>query len=585
MGIIYILTFIIISILLILVRKNEEKKNILREILITTILYTCYQAILCFILNIVQIPIKLEVIVLINIIISLGLIIKIIKEKQIQKYFIDKKDIIFILIIFILQLPFLYNQCGNLNSIKFYTTDAYVHFSAAREFSHYDTLLNKQETKDGISKNFMPFAYINEGLLMKATVEFIGEENLYKVFLFSECNIYLGTVFVIYFLLKDMIKEKWQNILLPIFTILCAFGYPLNCLYTGFHYLQIGVTLAITTILIMKDNKNKDKDYINLLLLNFGVMFSYNLFAPLVFGTQFLYWIINKICKKISIKQFLIYILVTLFVPGICGIIFYFFTGNTGETVTNPLIMEGYIHRNIWSNIILFVPFSIYAIIKDKKNDYGTCFGFCTILYALTLYSAWRQNLISSYYYCKIYYMLWPVLILMTVKGIIAFCNGSKERKNISILCTTSYIIIFLISFLSIEYVMNTQYMLEKESTKTIMQIYSLNRFMYKMENVFSKEEIETLQYVNKNLSFEDTLFVGIPMQERWIERMFDHSNREDIDVNDLPLEIQKWSDKHKYKYIVLYKDKNRCKQNLHLVNMEGSELIYENGKCEIRRN
>lgn len=371
MGIIYILTFIILSTLSILVRKSEEKKNILREILITIILYTCYQVALCFILNIVSIPIKLELIVLINVIISLVLAIKLIKEKRIQKYFIDKKDIIFISIIFILQLPFLYNQCGNLNSIKFHTTDAYVHFSAAREFSHYDTLLNKQETKSNISKNFMPFAYINEGLLMKATVDYIGEENLYKVFLFSECNIYLGTVFVVYFLLKDVIKEKWQNVLLLVFTILCAFGYPLNCLYTGFHYLQIGVTLAITTILLMKDNENKTKDYISLLLVNLGVMFSYNLFAPLVFGTQFIYWIINKICKKITIKQLFVYILVTLLIPGICGIIFYFFKENDIQsTVSNQLILEGYIHRNIWSNIILFVPFSIYAIIKDKKSNY-----------------------------------------------------------------------------------------------------------------------------------------------------------------------------------------------------------------------
>lgn len=181
--------------------------------------------------------------------------------------------------------------------------------------------------------------------------------------------------------------------------------------------------------------------------------------------------------------------------------------------------------------------------------------------------------------------MLWPVLILMTVKGIVAFYNGKKERKNITILCAVSYIIIFLIVFLRVDYVMSQQYILEKESLQTIMQIYSLNKYMYQKKDVFSKAEMETLQYVNKNLSFEETLFVGIPMQERWIERMFDHSNRKDIDVNDLLLQINRWNNKQQYKYIVLYKDKNFCQKYLPLVNIEDSTVIYENGTCEIRKN
>lgn len=587
MGIIYMISSCILIILTLLIKK-EEKQNLIKEMVVTGILYTCYQVFICFLLNLIKIPIKLEILLFINAMVCITLLAYIIKNKQIQKYFIDKKDILFISIIIITQLPVLYKQYGCLNSIKFYTTDAYVHYTAAKEFYKSDTLLNRKGIEEiKIDRTFMPFAYINEGILMKATASYIGgEPNLYKIFLFSECNIYLGTIFVFYFLLKNRVKEKWKTIIIFIFTIFCAMGYPLNCLLTGFHYLQINVILALTIMLLLQENKKKN--YLSIFLLNLGVILSYNLFAPFVYVAQFFYWLINKIKKNIDRKMLLKYIIITLILPGIMGLYFYFFSTNGGTSnmpQINPLLLDGYIYRNLWSTIILYIPFSIYYIIKkikQKNIDYGLCFGICTILYALCLGICWKMEKISSYYYFKIYYMLWPILFYLCYQGMILFCKKEKDRKSTCFLCVFIYIILFVMLTVNVNYTMVRGYECEKEDVTTIMGVYNRNQYLYKMPQIYTKEEMETLQYVFEKLPIDETLFIAVPMQERWIQAIYNHDNRKEIDINDMEEQIQKWNNKEKYKYLVCYKGKSYCQRFLGKINLQNSHCIYQNGNCEI---
>ena len=77
--------------------------------------------------------------------------------------FVDKKDIIFILLTLIVILPIAYKQYGNIDNIKYYTTDAREHYNVSKLFYQNDTLLINTDSYQG----FMPFTYANEGIIYK----------------------------------------------------------------------------------------------------------------------------------------------------------------------------------------------------------------------------------------------------------------------------------------------------------------------------------------------------------------------------------------------------------------------------------
>ncbi len=585
MNLIYIITTIVLYMLILLLKKSESKLNIFAQIILTFIIYTCYNLLTCYILTVANIPISMISLTAVNLAVITTVITKIVKDKKIQENFLDKKDIIFFTILLIGTTLIIHKQYGNIDNIKYYTTDACEHYNTSKLFYDSNSLLVKQETHQG----FMPFVYTNEGIIYKAFSSITGEFNLYKIFIISDVCIWVLAPIIFYLLMKKRANTWIKFAIICIASGIYALGYPLNSMLTGFHYLQAGINLILTMWLVIQENKlQKCYKTAYITLINIGIILSYNLFAPFVYMAEFVYYIYEnyKINKKLINKELLKNISITLIIPGILGLIYFVFpkilsNNNIMEGINN----EGYIYRNMWSTFILFIPFSIYYIVEKLKNkeiDFNIAFILFTILYSIILLILYKLNTISSYYYCKMNYILWAVLIYMSTTGLIYFYDKKKINKIIAVLLVITYLGIMAFAIKDIRYIFKGDYTnKEKENITTIMGIFNINRTLLEMPSLINSEELQCLKYVEENIEVSKTLFLVIPRQEDWKQVMLYKNTPHATDFENIREEIEKWNN-GEYDYIVLFKNRHTYKTNKQLISTENAHQIYENKETQV---
>lgn len=583
MNIIYIITIIIVYVLSILIKKSENKINIFSQIILNGVLYTCYNMLVCLILTYCNIPITMISLVIINLFIIVIEIYKIVKDKAIQKFYIDKKDIIFTIILLVTIVLIANKQYGKLDNIKYYTTDAREHYNVSVEFYKSQTLLIKTDNYQG----FMPFTYSNEGIIYKALAPIIGEFDLYKIFIFSDLVITSTAMLGFYLLVKDKNISWMKFIIMCIASVIFVLGYPLNSMLTGFHYLQVGVNLILFAVYIMKiDNIDKNWKRIYMLLINIGIIFAYNLFAPFIYLAEFVYLIYKqyKITNKKLSKEIITNVVIELIIPGILGITYFILPKFiSSQNVFDGIDGDGYIYRNMWSAFILFLPFTIYYFIrriKNKKLEFQDIFAICTIIYAIILFVLYKTDKISSYYYCKIYYVIWPIIIYISTLGLLEFYGSNKIKKVFSIICVIGYVTIMIYSIITYKYVFRLDYQLKDyEDLLTVMGIFNVNRTLLEMPSLISSNELDCLKYVKENIDQSYTLVLVIPRQDEWRKTMTPKCHN--IDFNKVTEEIEKWNN-GEYTYIVILKNRHTYKTKGQAIKYENAQMIYSNSETEI---
>ena len=425
MNILYIIETIVFFILLLLVKKSDNKLNILKHAIIMVFVIMCYNFICSAILSIFKIPVSLLNIVIGQAILILVCLIKILIDRKIQKYEISIKDIIFLILAICIVTAVNYKAFGKLDQLSYVTTDASVHFNTSKEF--YKTENMFIEGKEG----FMPFLYTNEGIFYKALEPIIGEFNLYKVFAFVDASVLIMAIMLFYFIIKDKLENKLlKYILTCIACIIFVLGYPLNSMLTGFHYLQAGINAILLAIVIMGE-KEISKTWKILLtsMANICIIFTYNLFAPLLFIIEYIYILKQSYNseKKVITTYTILQTLIAFVIPGICAILYFLvFRGSQNEGL--GLLADGFTLRNKITNIVFFIPFTLYYFIKSIKNkefDFSFIFVLGVLLYTLLFIGLYFINKISSYYYFKIYYLIWPAIIMASTYGICMFAEKS----------------------------------------------------------------------------------------------------------------------------------------------------------------
>lgn len=262
MSILYILTTIILFILSILVKKSDKKIDIIKAITIHSVLWLCYNTFTCYIFTICNIPITLPTLNILNIILSVIFGIILWRKKERQEYFFEAKDLIFIVILIGIVLLIAYFDFGFPMHIKYIMTDSSIHYISAREFYENESLLSNVENIY-TSNAMMPGAYSNIGILFKVFAPFVGEMDLYKVFISFDIVMLFLAGLLFFVTIKKYSKSKVGYILAGIVSIIYLLGYPLNNLLFGYFYLGIGV-LTINAILaiIRRRIYRKHKTYI-----------------------------------------------------------------------------------------------------------------------------------------------------------------------------------------------------------------------------------------------------------------------------------------------------------------------------------
>ena len=501
MNIIYILTLLTLITVFILKSKKEEKENLLKWLFISIVVILCYNIFVCVVLSFLQIKTNLISLSIINIIITIIFGIIIYKDKHIQKYYINKFDVIAILMIIITTIIISISLYKIPMNIKNSITDSAVHYFVAKDFGNRSSLLldNNSDVLDIWNVDFfMPGAYINTGIIFKVLTGLVNETYFCIIYQIFNIFIWLLSGILMYFLLLKNTDKNKEKVLALVFALLYMLAYPLNSMISGFAYLSLALDIIIAILIIMKENINYYYKTIIMFLLNFGLMFTYYYFAPVVYLAIFLQIIIEILKNKekiYSIKNIL-NIVLTLIIPGIFGILFFVVFqiikfGNS-PNYTSIVGFSGTIYSNAITNIIIFLVLGLFYIIyslKNKKNEIQNKMFILSILFTIILFIGNKFKVVSDYYFYKLYYMFFILIICEAFYGINILIKCNKKVKILLIAVVTTYCIGMIISI-----ILNRNLM--------FYDIYVTNVETIKAEyKIVSSNELKILDYYNKNLN------------------------------------------------------------------------------------
>ena len=596
MGIFYLLSVVLLVVVILLFKKTENKQNLISSLCLTIIGFLCYQTIVSYFLDLVKIPISLFTIGILNILICTILVgFTIFKKKQIQGYTVRKQDLIYLCIMLAINIPILYKEFGMLENFRYTSTDSVMHCQAAITFSKGDFLLDSMENWEAINPTFMIAGYVNSGMFMKALIGIIGEFNLYKVYMFMDILYYLMIGYIFYLILTSSKKVNsiGKYILAFVISIVFMIGYPLNSVITGFHYFTLGLLEFITIIYVIKAVllQSHKTAYALLFLLNTAIMLTYNLFAPIIYLAEFIYFIyqtrMNK--EKIFSKKIILTILIILIIPGIIGVSFFILPRIMGNIVLEnqqQLWIDGYIYINYWSNMLIFIPFTLYYIVKEAKEnkinmEIITFFVIC--LFMILFYLGLALGYISTYYFMKLYYLLNILLLVLLFKSLCIIIDKGKIGKIIS----STYVAIYSILLIGNLIFVNVgayDFQYEKENIGKIFDIYNTNKGIMKyVQNIFTDDRMEALEYIydNKLIQGQNLLYLGDYVDNFIFKMFFTYENREGIDKPNIEEHIKKWNE-GKYEYLVIFLKNTYLEYYSSVLKLQNSKILFESPNCVI---
>lgn len=577
MSIIYIFSLILIFVLGILMKKSKEKVEIISVLTIFFTLVLPYNTFVSYIFNLINIPITLLSLSFVNIMISILFLIKIIKDREIQKYYINKTNMLVLILFIIITVTVVGINFGNLTKIRYVSMDSREHYKAAREFSENTALGNKQ-VENNTTGGLMPIGYVNTGIVFKVLTPFVGTIQLYKIYFIVEAFIYFLTGLMFYLMVEKCLKKLNNKIIGIIFSIIYILGYPLNAFISGFHYLVIGILLVEAIIYVFMKNKNMELKYelIIIFLLNFGLILSYALFCPFVYLAEFILYIYRYIKDKKKLNLIL-FVAITLIIPGIIGVAYLIIPtlGKVGDCIA----LEGWVYKNLWSNFIWFIPFAIlyiYKSIRNKEFKFDILlFGLLTI-YMLVLFVGTKIGKCSEYYFYKNYFIMWLMIIYFNIKGMNIFLKQEKE-KILTNFYTIIYLLIFIISISTRKvYIMHKPH----DDINSTMEIFVFNKTMICEKNAefVKKEELDLLtemeSILNGNWKKEDKiLFVTDGTQEKWLQSLTGFKN---ILYEDREYAIKNLKEEN-YKYVVAFENRVVYDKVKEYINKDNMKILYEN--------
>jgi len=563
MNIIYILTSLALIISYLLLNKSEKKENLIHSVIISVILFLTYNIFITQVMFFVHLKSTLLNLAIVNIAFSVVFITKEIKTKTIQKYYINKLDIIAVIIILGLAITIVIMNYGTNIAVKHAVTDAATHYFASDDFYRYSTLFSR-ESSDTIKWLNTPYlmtgAYVNTGIFLKLFKGIIDETFLVKLYFIFDMFIWMLSGLLMYTALSTNFKNKKHQILALVLTIFYMLAYQLNSLFAGFSYLGVGLDIIIGIIIIMKSEIKTNYKISSLFLLNLGIMFSYYYFAPVLFLAEF--WYILATNKKQNIKIFskqnIFEILITLVIPGMIGVIYFIGyplmqANNKAFDYVGAIATDGFIYEDLIMNIFPYLLLSevyiIYIAFK-KKNTFIDKLLYLTVIFTLLIYMLMKLEFVSSYYYYKIYYMLFLVLTVSSYEILKIFVD---KGKNVTII-VSGVLIIYSFGIFS-------AMILDKNWF--VFDIYLTNGEEIKDDYALIKDkEFYLFEYYNNNINTmqnDDTLFCktkGNTGRDRWVYSITKNGNNlTNALTNDKITTVEKFMENSKYHYFVLLKN------------------------------
>ena len=606
MGIMYLISVLILLISFILVKKSNNKINIIEFICVSIVTLFCYNTLICYILTFFTIPITLLLLTLINLAFAIAFIITIIRKKEIQQFEMSEIQLfstgiigIAVIVVALLNFGFPFN-------VKYETSDPSLHYLTSKMFAKSNALLANVENDEiyGDLSTRKTTSYVNSGLIMKALCKDLDSIECYNIFVCFGIFVLFLTGISLCCTMQKFANNKEKKLLALVISILCIMGYPLNSFLFGFEYMSMGLLIICTIIGIIeyfeKDVLDSKYTILIITLLNFGIFCSYFMFVPFVYPAIWIYFCIENYIKtkKIITNKLVLTLFITLIIPFVLGYIYHLLPEvysiliknnvNTNAVmkysshiVNSAFSAPGYIYINIYSNMILLLPLTLYVIIKKtKENKLITIMIMCTVLFIEVLFVGYKLGKVSMYYLSKNYFALWIMFMYCNYKALISFKNKYIPRVLI-----TGYIAILIVYIAFSNTKMEDVLINEDENILSVMEIYGANKtILTKKEPQFNQEEIEILKYAKDNLDYNSQIEIVTDHKAYyWSYPLMDYINNEESlkkyskGQNKLNLKVYLLPKKiNKVDYMVYFKKSNiynKMKDEMFI----NSEIIFEN--------
>lgn len=444
MGIFYVLTVIAMIATFVLFKKSEKKQNLINHLILSVICYLGFNILICMVFGCLNITTNLLFLSIADLIVAAGLGFKIYKDKGIQAFEIRKRDIAGALICLVIVCYMAVNQYAPLSkTVANASVDACMHYSAATNFADEMKVLAKINNTTGYNfKTMQTGAYINTGIFMNIVRDIIPGWEDYVAFKVFETGITALVILAFYMLISDKLKDAKSYIIGIVLLVLYAFAYPYTSLLHGFSYLSVCLMFATALFYMAKQYTESQMSlWIQLpifVLIGVGIIFSYCLFVPALFAFICIYVFIKDLEKKEEKSYLKIFKKSTLWITGLLLVvtivsIFYLviptFTDSDQNKLTDAIGFEGGIYKSLYQDFLFYIPFVIlfvYKTIKDKKINFQTIalalIGGQTLLMLLGIIG----GIVSPYYYYKMYFLLWILLVDIAVE-VMSDLDENKE--------------------------------------------------------------------------------------------------------------------------------------------------------------
>lgn len=444
MPLIYPVSYLTSFLAFILTPTSRARTRLISRVALAFFMLMAVDALFAGLLTIAHIPTNLVSASVLHFVLSIICVALIFRNRGVQSFEHDLVDWCALIALACVALICGRAEFGPDLTIHWLASDAAVHLDRIRSIVETDSVRGMY-----VAWNFMaPWVEI--------TSMFVGSTAVYKALIFGDVSILYFGGLLFYSLMNTIVPDadKKRRGLFLIVAVIYLLGYPLNCMIYGFFYLNVGVFMAVSAVIICTRlvRKTSVLDVMCMALSLFGLINSYALFAPTMFGALFISLTLawhrqgRLLCAK-TIAAFVLVFAVT----GILGIYFTYFGTfpSTGSvTASSAISWNGGIYRNLYSNQLLLLPFALAALWSQRRHLLEAPAPLTLLACGITVLGAFLltfSHTISTYYFFKFYFLLSPFIIAVATYGILYILeHGSRE------LLVSSAIVVAMISLISI---------------------------------------------------------------------------------------------------------------------------------------
>lgn len=396
-------------------KKTQKKLYGVTWMGIVCVASLCFHVLVAALINIIHIPVNVISIGIADLLCGVWFWYRIIKKGEKQKYTYEIIDGVFLVLLFGVIAWLVRQRYGLILDIHYATVDPAAHFQDAM-----NVVANQK-----VSNMF--YAALNNALLIEAMGWLTKVDYYYKIFVLADVLHFALAGLGFYGLLRKWAKDRFMKVAACVGTFIYLFGFPLNSTLFGFVYLGMGITiigyLINITDSLLEDEYSQRVSIILLSLGCLGLFESYVMFMPVVYFGMLLAILVKQQKKRMLVSKDTVKICLEIFlIPCVLGLYYtYFGVFSDGLTVGSAIANEGHIYRDLYSNFLPFLPlalFGIWQFAKMKKWTAEVCIFPLAAVFAIGLFLMGLQGRASSYYYFKMYYLLWLLVFLLLYRGI-----------------------------------------------------------------------------------------------------------------------------------------------------------------------